>query len=298
MGRMNLSLPAVGRFVLSSVVRSHGWYALAPFDWDADAGALMRIERLNSSRVVALWLSQAADGVSVTVSEKLSASESDEVARKASWMLGLGQDLGVFHRVARDEPRLDHVVSGAQGRFLRSPTVFEDVVKTILSTNTSWSGTVRMTANLVAELGEPYCYDAGGEPDGRCTFPTASALAMSDEMVLRDRVRLGYRAPFVLDLARAVDSGKIDLEPLKTSSDSSAELRRRLMTIRGVGSYAAASVLLLLGRYDFVPVDSTARASVSREWYGGQPVGADEVEAAFERWGAWKGLVYWFWAWS
>ena len=295
---MNLSLPAVGRFVLSSVVGSHGWCVLAPFDWDADAGALTRIERLNSSRVVALRVSQAAAGVNVTVSEKLSASESDEVARKATWMLGLGQDLGAFHRVAHGEPGLAHVVPGAQGRFLRGPTVFEDVVKTILSTNTSWSGTVRMTADLVAELGEPYCGDTGGEPKGQRAFPTASAMAVSDEVVLRDRVRLGYRAPFVLDLARAVDSGKIDLELLKTSSDSSAELHRRLMTIRGVDSYAAASVLLLLGRYDFVPVDSTARASVSKEWYGGQPVGAAEVEAAFERWGTWKGLVYWFWDWS
>jgi 3-methyladenine DNA glycosylase/8-oxoguanine DNA glycosylase len=295
---MNLSLPAVGRCVLSSVVRSHGWYALAPFEWDAGAGVLTRIERLNSNRVVVLRVLQATGGVRVTVHERLSVSERDEVARKTSWMLGLDQDLGAFHRFARDEPKLAHVVPSAQGRFLRSPTVFEDVVRTVLSTNTSWSGTVRMTANLVAELGEPYYGDTEGKLDGQCAFPTASALAMSNEKVLRDRGRLGYRAPFVLELARAVDSGKIDLESLKSAVDSSAELRRRLMAIKGVGSYAAANVLLLLGRYDFVPVDSTARASVSNEWYGGQPVGAAEVDAAFEQWGAWKGLVYWFWNWS
>ncbi len=37
---------------------------------------------------------------------------------------------------------------------------------------------------------------------------------------------------------------------------------------------------------------------VSREWYNGEPVGPKEVEAAFERWGKWKGLAYWFWDWS
>ncbi len=39
-------------------------------------------------------------------------------------------------------------------------------------------------------------------------------------------------------------------------------------------------------------------SQVSKEWYGGQPVGHKEVEAAFERWGKWKGLVYFFWDWD
>jgi hypothetical protein len=37
---------------------------------------------------------------------------------------------------------------------------------------------------------------------------------------------------------------------------------------------------------------------VSREWHGGEPVGRAEVEAAFEHWGEWKGLAYWFWDWA
>jgi 3-methyladenine DNA glycosylase/8-oxoguanine DNA glycosylase len=55
---------------------------------------------------------------------------------------------------------------------------------------------------------------------------------------------------------------------------------------------------MILGRYDFVPVDSWAMKMVSHEWYGGEAVGQAEVEAAFERWGDWKGLAYWFWDWS
>ena len=59
-----------------------------------------------------------------------------------------------------------------------------------------------------------------------------------------------------------------------------------------------ACLLILLGRYDAVPVDSWALTMVSREWYGGAPVQRVQVEAAFERWGEWKGLAYWFWDWS
>jgi hypothetical protein len=46
-----------------------------------------------------------------------------------------------------------------------------------------------------------------------------------------------------------------------------------------------ANLLMLLGRYDFVPVDS-ALTLVSHELYGGELVGRAEVEAAFERWRA------------
>jgi 3-methyladenine DNA glycosylase/8-oxoguanine DNA glycosylase len=62
-----------------------------------------------------------------------------------------------------------------------------------------------------------------------------------------------------------------------------------------VGEYAAANLLMLLGRYDFVPVDSWALKMVSHEWHSGEPVGRAGVEAAFKHWGEWKGLAYWFW---
>ena len=99
-------------------------------------------------------------------------------------------------------------------------------------------------------------------------------------------------------LARSVASGDLDLESLKTASIPTPQLRKQLLAIKGVGEYAMANLLMLLGRYDFIPVDSWAFRMVSHEWYGGEPVGRAEVEAAFDRWGEWKGLAYWFWDWS
>jgi 3-methyladenine DNA glycosylase/8-oxoguanine DNA glycosylase len=55
---------------------------------------------------------------------------------------------------------------------------------------------------------------------------------------------------------------------------------------------------MLLGRYDFLPVDSWAFRLVSTEFHDGAPVGKSEVESAFEEWGEWKGLAYWFWDWK
>jgi 3-methyladenine DNA glycosylase/8-oxoguanine DNA glycosylase len=123
-------------------------------------------------------------------------------------------------------------------------------------------------------------------------------LAVTDEETLRSSARLGYRAPYVLELAHSVASSAFDVEALKTADIPTPQLRKRLLAIKGVGDYAAANLLMLLGRYDFLPIDSWALKMVSHEWYGGEPVGRAEVEAAFEQWGEWKGLAYWFWDWS
>jgi len=289
--RWTLSAPAP--FSLSAVTRSHGWVQLAPFGSDDQANGLTYVQRLDPGRVVEILVQEAVDGVSVEVNGPLNAAERDQLTRQVRWMLGLEQEYAAFYALARQEPKLAHVEARAQGRLLRSPTLFEDVVKTILTTNTTWSGTIRMVEALVSQFGEPL----PGDP-ARHAFPTPDQLAGADEEMLRSAARLGYRAPYVLELARDVAAGTLDLESLKRTDLPTPQLRQRLLAIKGVGQYAAASLLMLLGRYDFLPIDSWALKLVAHEWHAGEPVGRAEVEAAFERWGEWKGLAYWFWDWS
>jgi 3-methyladenine DNA glycosylase/8-oxoguanine DNA glycosylase len=70
------------------------------------------------------------------------------------------------------------------------------------------------------------------------------------------------------------------------------------LKINGVGPYAAANLLLIMGRTDFIPIDSWALKLVSHEWYDGKPVAPKDVEKHFERWGEFKGLAFWFWDWN
>jgi 3-methyladenine DNA glycosylase/8-oxoguanine DNA glycosylase len=298
---MEWTLSAVQPFILSAVIGSHGWAQLPPFSQDEATTGLRRVERLRSAQVVDLLVTAAPGGVRVQVGAPLTdprpphldREERQEVSAKVRWMLGLDQDLTAFYELARHEPKLAAVEEKAQGRVLRSPALFEDVIKTILTTNTAWGGTKRMAANLVGRLGSPLPQD----PSLRA-FPTAEQVAAVDEDLLRNEVRLGYRAPYVLELAQAVASGDVDLEGLKGTDLPTAELRQRLLAIKGVGAYAAANLLMILGRYDDLPIDSWAYKMVSHEWHDGEPVGAGEVKAAFERWGEWQGLAYWFWDWS
>ncbi len=291
-----LTLTARPPFSLDAVVHSHGWAALAPFRHRSNPLRLSYVDRLPTDRVVALTVLEAPGGVRVQVESPdgpLTGNEETEVARRVGWMLGLDQDFAPFYALARTEPKLAQVEKQAQGRLLRCPTLWEDTVKTILTTNTSWSGTIRMVGALVERFGHPM----PGRPDRRA-FPSPEQLAQVGPETLRKEAGLGYRAPYVAQLARSLAAGQLDLEALTASDLSTEELRRRLLAIRGVGGYAAANLLMILGHYSHLPVDSWARKMVSQEWHDGQAVGQAEVEAAFRAWGPWKGLAYWFWAWS
>ncbi|MCK6539687.1 MAG: hypothetical protein L6Q26_06480 [Anaerolineales bacterium] len=300
---MKFTLPARRPFNFSSVVHSHGWRQLAPFSYDEATNTLGYILCLSNGHVIELKLNDGKDGVNVET-DKLNKAEQKEAADAVTWMFGLDMDFSDFYNASRAEPKLARAKKQALGRVLRSSTLFEDVVKTIFTTNTLWGATKNMTRKLVDEFGVPLLSNgrvvaSDSEPRIETkAFPTPDSIAASDPETLKEKIRVGYRAPAIHELAVRVASGKFDLEALKHSSLPTLELRKELMTINGVGPYAAANLLLILGRSDFIPIDSWALKLVSHEWYRGKPITAKEVEKHFEKWGEFKGLAFWFWDWK
>ena len=193
-------------------------------------------------------------------------------------MLNLDEDLSRFYAVAADDPLLAWATRGA-GRMLRNPTVYEDVVKTICTTNCAWSATVRMTTALVDDLG-------GG------TFPTPQAMAEADDEFYRDVVRAGYRGAYLRSLATDVAEGRIDLEALLDPELPDQEVAERLLALPGVGPYAAAHVMMLVGRYSRLILDSWTRpkyALVNR----GRKASDRTIERRFRRYEPYAGLAFW-----
>lgn len=299
---MKFDLPARSPFNFLSVVRSHGWFQLAPFHFDEQTNTLHYVLQLSSGRAAELKLREAAVGVNVEA-EKLNSPEKKEVTAKVTWMFGLDMEFSAFYAASVGEPKLARAKKQALGRLLRAPTLFEDVVKTILTTNTLWATTRNMTRNLVEEFGIALSGGSGSfrpvdEVHNTKAFPTPEAIAASTPDFIKEKIRVGYRAPALHQLAVRVASGEFDLESLKTSNLPTLELRRELMKINGVGPYAAANLLMILGRSDFIPIDSSALSAVSHEWYRGKLITARQVEKRFERWGEFKGLAFWFWDWK
>ena len=199
-------------------------------------------------------------------------------------MLRLDEDLSAFYAVAREDPALAWAAAGA-GRMLRSPTVYEDVVKTICTTNCAWSGTVRMVTALVDHLGVP-------TRSGERTFPTPAAMAEAGEGFYRDVARAGYRGAYLRKLADDVASGALDLEELNDPELPVEEVEARLLALPGVGPYAAAHVMLTsLGRYSRLVLDSWTRPTYAR--LAGRKAADKTIERKFRRYGDYAGLAFW-----
>jgi 3-methyladenine DNA glycosylase/8-oxoguanine DNA glycosylase len=273
----------------------HGWIELAPVRWLEETQRLQWVERLSNGRVVLVEVTagefdhQVELTTHIQEAHTLTENEAEEIAGKLRWMLRLDEEFGPFYELAKSDPPFWRVLKGGRGRLLRSPTLFEDVVKTICTTNTTWRQTIIMVERLVALTGEPY------DPEPRLrAFPTAEQLANADLELLQQEVRLGYRSAYISQLAQEVASGERDLEALKDGSLPIGEVKKELKNIKGVGEYAANTLLMLLGYYGELALDSEMRSFVTRHYFDGRVPSDKEILAVYDRWDEWKYLAYWF----
>ncbi|MDQ4004996.1 MAG: hypothetical protein M3135_01685, partial [Actinomycetota bacterium] len=194
---------------------SHGVASLPPALLDEDRYDRMELTiPVPGSRPRTVTLTnEHHDAVTVDVAGRAPGPRvADAVLLSVREVLNLDLDLSEFYSAAAEDPELSWVTAGA-GRMIRSPTVFEEVVKTICTTNCSWALTTKMVTALVEHLGEPAI---GAPRDGwrGRAFPTAEAMAGADERFYRDVVRAGYRGPYLRTLAGMVNAGDVDLEGL------------------------------------------------------------------------------------
>lgn len=285
------TLTPVPPYQFGSTVRSHGWASLAPFAWSAEANALERVLRLSTGQVVLLAMSAGSDGAVAVAAQHaapLDAAEGDELERTAVRMLGTDEDLKGFFQVCEERGGVWRHAIGRATRLLRSATLWEDMVKIIATTNVQWGGTRGMVRRLVEAYGEPLPWDPK-----RRAFPTPEAVTAIAEDAFGAAVRMGYRTPYVCELARRIVEGDLDLAALEDPDLSTKELRKRLLGIKGVGAYAAAHLLMLLGRYDDIPVDTAFRSYVGARYFAGETPSDKVMLAVYDDWGPWRGWAYW-----
>ncbi len=213
-----------------------------------------------------------------------------DLERTIRHVLRLDEDLSGFYSVVSDDPDLAWVADGA-GRMLRSPTVFEEVAKTVCTTNCSWAATTRMISALVEHLGDPAPGAPVSGPLGRA-FPTAEAMADAGEPFYKDVARAGYRAPYLIEIARATADGSADLQALLDPALPDDEAERRLLALPGVGPYASAHVMLMIGRYSRLILDSWSLPKYAR-LVGRKSVSTKAIERRFRRYGTYAGLAFW-----
>lgn len=287
----SLSLRVPADFDLARDCCSYGYFLLRPNHWNVREQSLERdfeIDRVPFRVVV----KQAGVGapLRVTSSRTLAASSRAFVERSLVRMLRLDESaehIAEFHRV---DPRWK---AAGRGRLFRSPSMFEDVVKTVTSCNVTWPGTVQMNRRLCEVLG---AVDASGITP----FPSDRRLAAARPQTLRARCRTGYRDARLIELARLFRSGEIKPAWFENPSTPDDAVREALLELPGVGPYAAANIMQLLGRYAHLPLD-TESVRHGRTVLGMTGTPAQimrRVRDHFAPFGAHAFRSYWFELWS
>ena len=258
---------------LALTVASHGWVYLEPWRWEGDTGTLVHSDRV-SGRVGTVAVRQVNPRTLEVEWHGLPDEGAAEILRRAARWVSAEWDPGPA--IAALEPSFPEeaaLIAAGGGRLLRGSTFYEDFLKTILTVNTSWSGTCRMSAALVAEPG-------GG------AFPSPGAVLDYGEARLRERAKLGFRAPTIIAATeRMLDEGAIDAH-----GHGRAEMLDHdyFVSFKGIGPYAAAHCRMLLHDFSRIPIDSVVLAHL-RERHATTPA---EFIAARAECGAYLGLGY------
>src|ERR671932_766400 len=282
---MKFSIPAPAGFDFKRTLISHGWYDLLPFEW-VDNATLVRV--LDAGGAAPVTVTSRGNGRALRVStpRRLGRRALARVERDVRHIFRLDERLTEFYEAVAGDPDFAWIASDGAGRLLRSPTVFEDLVKSVMTTNCSWSLTRKMVTELVGSLGREAA-------DGRRAFPTPEAMAARPVEFYREVVRAGYRSPYLKELAERVAEGELDVEAWLTSGLSTAELKREMKRVKGVGDYAAENLLKLVGRYDVLALDSWVRGKFTKVRGRGRACDDKKIARFYSRFGQWRGLALW-----
>ncbi|MCB1023496.1 MAG: hypothetical protein KDB79_03845 [Acidobacteria bacterium] len=276
-------------FNFKNTIYSHGWCELAPFSLNEEKSELSYVfSGGGASKPRFGVISDHEDRVKIRIEgRKLDEDKAAGIISQARHLLRFDEDLNEFYEIANKNPEFTWIGSSGTGRLLRSGTVFEDLIKTLCTTNCSWALTKNMVNNLVGKLG----VEASG---GKRAFPTPEAMAGVDEDFYRNEIRAGYRSPYFLEIARQIAGGEVDPEKWLGSELPTEELKKEMKKLKGIGDYAAENLLKLVGRYDGLALDSYLRSEFRKKRNNNKACTDKKIISFYKKFGKWRGLAIWF----
>lgn len=254
---------------LAGTVGSHGWVMLAPWQWDGQW--LVRNERFGARPVPISVRQSGPEALEVNWPDDMPL-DGKAVERRVGRWLSLDWDASGFLDLAAGlDPELAALVQTGGGRFLRGSTFFEDFSKTVCTINTTWSQTIRMVAGLVA---------VGGG-----AFPTPAQLLAVETEELTSTCRLGFRARTLIGAtSRMLADGIMDDEG---QTGPGGPPHDYLLSLKGIGPYAAAHCRMLLHDFSRLPIDSVVTA-----YLAAKGLARDDFAGHFAPWGHYAFLGY------
>ena len=213
-----------------------------------------------------------------------------DVVSVVEWLFGWDLDMQpVLHAIKADSV-IKHLADALVGlRPYSQPSLFEALVKAILQQQVSFRSASQVTRRLVETYG-PRRRLGSSEVYG---FPAFAVLGPLTESELR-ACKLGYKAPYLVNLFNELSHDRFHLADLQTLE--SQEAIARLDALHGIGPWTAElTVLTGLRRLEVFPVgDLGVRGLISQLYLAGQPAKRLDIERVATRWGKVRALVLYF----
>ena len=304
MPRLTLQVPSDYSLVRDCC--SYGYFLLAPNRWDVVSQSLSRVLTLPERSVFAVVNQPGGAGSALRVvvwpdEVALSAAERAAIREALTRMLRLDEGVEALRAFHRLDPRWK---KSGRGRLFRSPSMFEDVIKTVTNCNVTWHGTVQMNRHICEALGPRVKFTVRGIERTEYGFPSAKKVASTRVQTLRARCRVGYRDARIVELGKlfAKPPGKGGFDQAMAADPVTPDdvVREALIDLPGIGPYAAANILQLLGRFGHLPLDteSVRHGTTVLKFRGSSKAIMERVQRHFAPFGEHAFRSYWFELWE
>ncbi len=262
---------------------THGWKMLAPYQWCNKQNTLLYAMNIAGMPVDVSARQRGMLLVARLDSRAPLTSDQRKIARAGlRRAFDLHTDTQALFTIARKrQAPLAALVRAGAGRLLKSSSLWEDAAKTLFTTNCSWG----LTMKIAAACCGPALSKA--TPSGRYPFPEPSVIARLTPEQLRKLLPVGYRARALHLLAGSFAATGPEMEQLLLSQ-SYSEAMHTVRMWHGFGQYAASHVLLLMGMFNAIPIDTVVRDYVRTQYQR-----SDVEQLIAERYDSWGEFKWW-----
>jgi 3-methyladenine DNA glycosylase/8-oxoguanine DNA glycosylase len=256
----------------------HGWKNLTPFLWDSKQKTLNFVVGINGNSIDVL-VKQNLDLLKIELQSVDSIESHSMELVDAMLHRSLGLDvcvtelIEVASQVGQDYVNL--IKSGA-GRMLRSPTLWEDAAKTLFTTNCSWGLTKKICASVCSSQFSAI------SPSGKFPFPEPITFVDYEADALKKKIPIGYRSTYFISLARNFST----INFLKSLDKPFDQTQNNIESLKGFGAYASNHLLLLMGKFDSIPIDTVVTSYLKKNHRVRKP--ESFINRHYKKWGQYK----------
>jgi N-glycosylase/DNA lyase len=149
---------------------------------------------------------------------------------------------------------------------------WETAISFIISANNNITNIKKIIENMCKLYGNPIEYKS----ETYYSFPSPNTLARLSETELR-LTKCGYRAKYIIETAKMIASGKIDIYGLKKLP--TADTRKELLMLPGVGRKVADCILLYsMRKFDAFPIDVWIKRVLEHIYFNGSKMSLAKLQ--------------------